>query len=273
MSRKIAVYTCIIGDYDAVPLKRPDVPGVDFFVFSNLDLSETTEWTAVQFSMPEHSPTVQNRFVKLHPSLMLPDYEFIVYVDGNIQIVGNVSTLVSDLLVDTHFTVGMYQHPYRNCIYSEGAACIRHSRDWFWRIARQLRRYAKLSYPVDNGLYEAGVIVSRKSQLTDAFFRTWWLAYLSGSARDQIPLAYAAWKLSIPITNLGVSDFRYIHRFFRLVPHKSSQLSWRLLVARVVNTIAYRFVPTAMLFGLKGWKPQLGEPEQLGRKLASRKES
>ena len=214
VSIKVAVYTCVIGEYDPIPVRRPNVKGVDFFVFSNVDLSGVTEWTAIPFSMPEYSAQLQNRFVKMHPGLMLPDYDFLIYVDGNVQVVGDVSSLISEVATDPEFFVGMYQHPFRDCIYSEGAACIRHSRDWFWKIARQLRRYGRLGYPVANGLYEAGVVVSRRSERTEQLFRAWWREYLSGSSRDQLALPFAAWKLSIPIRNLGRSDFRYTHRFF-----------------------------------------------------------
>ncbi|MFN6005934.1 MAG: glycosyltransferase domain-containing protein [Paracoccaceae bacterium] len=266
MPAKIAVYTCVIGDYDPIPVERPDIDGVDFFVFSNIDLSGRTDWTSIRFAMPEYSATLQNRFVKMHPSLMLPEYDFLVYVDGNVQIVGDVSTLVSEMAMDPEFVIGLYQHPFRGCIYSEGAACIKHSRDWFWKIAKQLRRYASLNYPLDNGLYEAGVIVSRRSEKTDLFFRAWWLAYLSGSARDQLSLPFAAWKLSIPIRNLGRSDFRYIHRFFKLVPHKSAQRSSGSVLARAVNSLVYRAVPAGFLFGLKDWRPELGEPDRVQSK-------
>lgn len=261
MLGKIAVYTCVIGDYDTIPRERPNIAGVDFFVFSDGDLTGRTDWTPVRFSMPDYSPTLQNRFVKMHPGLMLPEYQFFIYVDGNVQVVGDVSALVAQIANEPDFVVGMYEHPFRNCIYSEGAACIKHSRDWFWRVVLQLRRYATANYPTCNGLYEAGVIVSRRSDKSDAFFRAWWRAYLVGSARDQLSLPYTAWKLELQISNLGPSDFRYLHRFFRLVPHKSDQRKTKSMIARVVNSVVYRFFPTSMLFGLRRWKPQLGEPD------------
>lgn len=266
MLGKIAVYTCIIGDYDPTPVERPNIEGVDFFVFSNRDLSGATSWTPVYFSLPEYSSALQNRFIKMHSRLILPEYEFLVYVDGNIEILGDISSFVFDVANDPEFVVGMYEHPYRSCIYSEGFACIKHSRDWFWKIALQLRRYSSVNYPTDNGLYEAGVIVSRRSAKADEFFRVWWLDYLAGSARDQLSLPFTAWKLSLHIKNLGRSDFRYSHRFFRLVPHKPIRKNSGSIVTRIVNFLVYRTIPARMLFGLKGWKPQLGEPDEIRRK-------
>ena len=262
MTKRIAVYTCVIGEYDTIPVERPGTAGVDFFVFSDLDLSGLTEWTPVRFLMSEYSPTLQNRFVKMHPGLMLPDYDYIVYVDGNVQVIGDISTFVEEMADSPDFVVGMYEHPFRNCIYSEGAACIKHSRDWFWRIARQLRRYSMENYPVENGLYEASVILSRRSEEADIFFRAWWLAYLSGSARDQLSLPFAAWRLSVKISNLGRSDFRYAHRFFKLVPHKLTSGNTRPFIARAVNSLIFRTLPISLLFGLKNWAPRLGEPDQ-----------
>ncbi|MFM7852994.1 MAG: glycosyltransferase domain-containing protein, partial [Flammeovirgaceae bacterium] len=189
---------------------------MDFYIFSDTDLSGKTEWKHVFFSIPRFSPTVQNRFVKMHPCLVLPEYDYYVYVDGNIEIIGDVRDLVRTANEDFSFVVGMYEHPFRNCIYSEGAACIKHSRDWFWRIGRQLRQYFRAGYPISNGLYEAGVILIRNSPQSAEFLRNWWLEYLSGSARDQISLPYVAWTLGLEITSLGRSDFRFVHKYFRL---------------------------------------------------------
>ncbi|MFM7294010.1 MAG: glycosyltransferase domain-containing protein [Burkholderiales bacterium] len=260
MTNKVAVYKCVIGDYDTVPTSVPNSPGVDFYLFSDAEIQGRTEWNSILLSLPHLSPAAQNRFVKMQPWLLLPQYDYWLYVDGNIDITGDITELIGNAIRDNNLTLGMYQHPFRKCLYSEGAACIKHSRDWFWHIALQVRKYYKVGYPLDNGLYEAGVMLVRNSDEAQNLLTSWWLEYLSGSTRDQIALPFTAWRLQTSITNLGVSDFRYQHKYFRLLTHKKKATGIVLFLTRAVNYAVYRFVPASMLFGIKGWKPEIGEP-------------
>ena len=121
--------------------------------------------------------------VKLFPHEFLPEYELTIYVDGNIELVGDlyafaqwVQCAPEDVLV--------YEHPFRRSIFDEAAACAHTGHDWWWRIDRQMAAYRARGLPANAGLFEAGVIVRRNTPAMRTAMQRWWEEYSSG-VRDR----------------------------------------------------------------------------------------
>ncbi len=194
------------------------------------------------------SPKDQNRYIKMHPHEFLPDYDVTVYVDGNIQIVGDLYVLIHTAL-DSPEGIFTYKHMLRSCVFAEAAACAHYSHDWLWTIASQMRRYSMEGYPVDNGLFEANVIIRKNTVNICRLMDTWWCEYRSGAKRDQLSLPYVAWRLGIPLGALGKSDPRFVHHYFRLVDHPTRR-SLKLIIRKHINRFIASLVSYEKLFGL-----------------------
>ena len=215
---KVAVYTCITHGYDSLKAPLFVDKRFSYFCFTDNPSSVMPPWECLPIPLKGLSPKDQNRYIKMHPHEFLPDYDVTVYVDGSIQIVGDVQELILRAL-SSREDIFLYRHPQRSCIFSEAAACAHYSHDWIWTIASQMRRYRMAGYPVENGVFEGGVIIRKNSNSVRRLMEQWWGEYSSGARRDQLSLPYAAWRLAIPLGSLGVSDARFEGRYFRFVNH------------------------------------------------------
>lgn len=57
----------------------------------------------------------------MNPHLVFTDYDYSVYIDGNIQLVGDPSEFVNQL---SPLGIGLHKHRARNCAYDEAKAVL-----------------------------------------------------------------------------------------------------------------------------------------------------
>ena len=87
--KKCVIYTCIIGAYD--DLLQPAVTDPDFDFVCFVGKGEKTAerigvWEIREFDCGLDNPRLVSRYPKMHPHVLLPEYEASVYVDGNIEL-------------------------------------------------------------------------------------------------------------------------------------------------------------------------------------------
>lgn len=234
VNNRLVIYTCITNGYDALLPAAEFETGVDYVCFTDRMDIDSHGWQLAPVPNVTRDPAATNRYVKMHPHVLFPDRDRSVYVDGSIQPLRGISQLADIALAGA--VVALYQHPLRSCIYEEGRECAALGYAWAWRISAQLGAYAREGYPPNNGLYEAGVLIRRhQSPQCIALMEAWWRAYLSGVRRDQLSLPYLAWKLSIPLRNLGPSDPRGEQRHFRLAFAHNKQRSMLIRLRGYLN--------------------------------------
>lgn len=252
---KIAVYTCITQGYDSLKIPLSVDKRLAYFCFTDTRDSVMQPWEFCPIDLEGLSPKDQNRYIKMHPHEVLPGYDVTVYVDGNIQIVGNLYELICTLL-NAPEDILIYKHLLRNCVFAEAAACAHYSHDWLWTIAAQMRRYRREGYPVDNGLFEANVLIRKNTASIRRLMDMWWCEYRSGAKRDQLSLPFVAWRLGIPLGSSGESDPRFGHRYFQFVDHPTRR-SLKLIIRKHINRRIASLVSYEKLFGLTApllWK-------------------
>ncbi|MCK4816160.1 DUF616 domain-containing protein [bacterium] len=250
---RIAVYTCITDAYD--PLYSPAYVDqrLDYFCFSESPSNVVGPWKFKRIDLQYLNAKDQNRYIKMHPHKVLPEYDVTLYIDGSIRIVGDVHEMVTKAL-QLEGDIFLYDHHERNCIYSEAAACAHCSHDWIWTIARQMRRYSREGYPVNNGLYEAGVILRRNTDRVSKIMEYWWIEYSQGAKRDQLSLTYVCWKLGVSISSMGKSDHRFTHHYLRFVNHPQRRRLLFLISKYskyIINRSVVAIVPYNRLFSIK----------------------
>lgn len=233
IKKRIAVYTCVTNGYDELmePLDFED--DVDYLYFSDKPLPERSAWKCVTLPYDFKNGQLNNRYVKMHPHLLLPGHDITVYVDGNIKIVSSVSELVEKSM--NRASIALYKHSFRNCIYKEAEECAAIGHDWRWRISAQMKRYRREGFPVGWGLFEGNVIIrDNRSKEMVRLMELWWKEFCRYVRRDQLSLTYLAWKNSVPIYCLGPSDPRGAQTIFGLHKiHEMNSLAIRL--RRFVN--------------------------------------
>lgn len=194
---KIAVYCCITGKYDNViePLIREK--NIDYIMFTDQIVPKDSIWEKVDITeLPEYeqlSSVELNRRIKMIPYDYLKEYDYTVYVDGNIQVVYGIRKIIEDM---NGAPLGIHYHPTRDCIYDEGVSVVHYNKANPADVWQQLKQYEKEGFPAHYGMTENSIIVRKCNDLcTEKLMREWWNEYVKFPTRDQFTLPYLMWKL------------------------------------------------------------------------------
>ena len=180
------------------------------------------------------------------PHLFLSEYQRSIYIDGNIEIIGDVTLLLKSSLKT--YSIAVFAHPFRKCIYEEARQCIVDDLDSVGSVFRQIRKYALSGYPSNYGLVEANILIRRHNDLNVIeLMENWWQEILENSRRDQLSFNYVCWKQGIAYQSLGLSNIRMDNTIFSLHPHSNSQGSlvktWRRKLFRPLRKLLLHFLP------------------------------
>lgn len=187
--KKIIVYTSISGSYDGC---RKD----KIKCFSDFE----------KFTLPVYNSKIYK--VLAHQFV---DSDISIWIDGNIYLKASPSQIVEEMLGDAD--LGLFKHPVRNCIYKERDAAIFHRPLLKDEIYSQTERYLEKGYPVDNGLYECGVLIRRHSSKMESFNNSWWSEICRHSSRDQLSFPYVLSKFPSIKIKCTQGDVRTDKRF------------------------------------------------------------
>ena len=162
MNSKI-IYTTIFGGYDDIT--KPTLP-------NNWDWKCFSE----ENSIPLYTDNTRNaKKFKVLPHRYLQDYEYSIFIDGNMYVVGNVDELIEKYLSDSN--IAFFDHNKnrmdpRDCIYDEYNAIMnlgkndpnQNFKDNPQVMYDQVKRYQDEGYPSHNGLITGMVILRRHNE-------------------------------------------------------------------------------------------------------------
>ena len=123
---KIAVYTCIIGNYDNIQIPLIKFENVDYFILTD-DIGKYEKYrdyyniVEIPKKILEKNRIEANRYVKFHPSEFFKEHDFSIYLDGNVRIISDIRTFVKRCSDKTG--IAMHTHRERNDIYDEAQVC------------------------------------------------------------------------------------------------------------------------------------------------------
>lgn len=219
---KIAVYTCLVGNYDhhQEPLFKPD--NVDYIIVTDGLLPSTGLWKGIDIRTIDGIPPLDDsrvsRYIKLHPHLFLNDYDYSIYIDANIKTIGDMRYLIY-LLNQYGFIANIHRH--RDCIYKEIEACIRLKKDNPQIMRKQIDTYRSAAMPEHYGLIEANLLVrDHHNPACIGIMEKWWQEIAKHCGRDQLSLPFVLWKMGIPVSEIGkISDNVYKLPLMQIQPH------------------------------------------------------
>lgn len=221
---KIVVYTCITGGYDklGVVYKEAISSNIDYVAFlDDFSITDDGIWKKKKIStVPKIKSEVfdnkglnrnkdllnvfVNRYIKFHPyEIFKNDYDYAVYVDGNISILEDITPLVS--AVGKKTGLALHRHRQRKSLYNEAKVCEILKRGNAKMLDQQITKYKSDGFPVEYGLYECNVIVSDLGKKEGKeILEAWWEEFVrSRSMRDQIALPYVVWKKNYKFDDVG----------------------------------------------------------------------
>lgn len=222
--KKFVVYTCITGGYDGLmaPLYRHK--DIDYIAYTDNPQIETEVWQLreIPASLEYLNNNIMiNRYLKFHPSEFFSEYDYALYIDGNILVVSDIRNMVNRVNISTG--LAFHRHSCRNCIYKEAEVCRIEKKGDHKKISEQLERYKNIGFPKQFGLYEANIILSDLRNASGKFIlEEWWREFKeSESFRDQIALPFAVWKCGFQFDEIGNLGFdMHLNPKFKKVNHR-----------------------------------------------------
>ena len=213
--KKIVVYSCITEGYDDINEPVYHNSNVEYVLFTDRKITNSN-W--IIKNIPDkvkklNSGVLINRYMKMHPYEFFKDYDYAIYIDGNIRSLTDISGFVSK--INSKSGLAMFKHYARTCIYDERKVCDIYKKGNKKKLKEQVNKYKNEGFPKHFGLLEATIVVSDlKSKKAQEILEKWYQEFISSeSLRDQISLPYVLWK-----NNYSIDDIGYLGNNIRFCP-------------------------------------------------------
>ena len=222
---RIAIYTCITGDYDVIQTIKTKEQIFDFICFTDKPNKTIKDAGWKILPIPSELNGLSNvkkqRLIKICPHRYLKDYNVSLWVDANIAINGSLFSFIEKYDL-SKFSVYTCKHPLRDCIYDEEKACIKLNKDVVENTHKQIEVFKNDGFPEHSGLAETGIILRKHTDPSCInLMETWAKILIDGSHRDQLSFDYSCWKTNVRYGYLK-ENFRSGKGTFFVLKHKSS---------------------------------------------------
>ena len=246
---RIAVYTAIFGTKAGL-INQPKFLDVDYVCFTDNESLKSKLWNVrLVKGQIDGDHTRNNRYYKINPHKVFPEYDISIYVDGNFLIIGDVVSLVKSSLKDhdmSCFDHSQTTSDKRDCIYDEYEAILKMGQekgDYKDDTDIMLKQISKLkddAYPKNNGLIVGGVLIRRHHEpKVVGTMNDWWQILLKGSKRDQLSFNYVAWKNNFQYKLLN-GDARYGNPWFRILGSNRRNYTGKLIKYRLLTFLGLK---------------------------------
>ncbi len=220
-TEKVAVYTVITGDYDNVlePYCKPD--NCDYFLYTDKDFNDSAStWKKRELPscLDGLSDVVKNRYLKMHPHELFGEYNYSVYVDGNIQIFTDLTEYINRL---GPIGIGTHLHPDRQCVYKELETVLALGKETRDNAERHADHLERTGMPHNYGLLECNVIArAHHNKICVRIMEQWWQEFMEYSKRDQVSLPHVLYQNDIQVNEVGVlGENVRVNPSFRIFGH------------------------------------------------------
>ncbi|MFC1775250.1 glycosyltransferase domain-containing protein [Patescibacteria group bacterium] len=237
--KKIVIYTAIFGGKDNITLPTYLPENADFVCFTDSDITSDI-WDVRKEESVSDDPVRSAKIYKVLPHKFLPEYEYSVWIDGNILLRGDVNKLIEKYLSDVNLAIFDHtQHKkrwkkifwvkntedWRDCVYDEAEYLLELNEKGNYKddpglIEDQIRKYRNEGYPKHNGLAVTMIILRRHNE-PDVIktMEDWWKEIQGNSRRDQLSFNYTAWKNDLNFVYIKGDSRR--NKYFLHTQHKT----------------------------------------------------
>jgi hypothetical protein len=197
----VVVCTSISGGYEKLLPPAFLNDGWRYVCYADAPVESYGIWEIRPIPYEHADPTRKARWVKLHLPELFPEARWILWLDANIILNGDLSPLMD--ACDGKLPLYSVPHPCRTCLYDEALTCIAARKDEPEIIRRQVAAYAEQDMPRHYGLLETNLLLlNPRHPQARPLFSLWWAELETRSKRDQISLPYALSRLGIPPASL-----------------------------------------------------------------------
>lgn len=225
-NQRIAVYTAVFGGYDEVFLPHIATDNIDYYCISDhlINNDNGFRWVDAKNVIPDNitDPIQKNRYVKMHPHYLFPEYQYSIYIDGNIEILKDMSPLICQ----SKTGISLFMHPAHDCIFYEALVIVSARRVAMEEAKNQMCRYLQEGMPIHFGMAEMNVIArEHHNPNCIRLMDLWWREFCRYAQRDQFSFSYVLWKNGFSIKDIAsLGENVRISNFLKLHKHQKQSL-------------------------------------------------
>lgn len=201
--RKIAVYTCIVGNYDTIKEPISVSTECDYYVISDQKVeSEILKYIDINDVIPNdiNDNTRKNRYCKINAHKIFPEYKYSIYHDGSIRLKSNIVEKI-ECLAATRIVA--FANNWFDNVYMEAMRAGEHFRDTKEIIYSQVYKYWLEGMPNNFGSVACGTLIrEHNNPVCKKLMNEWWEEVSRFSKKDQISFPYVLWKNGFRISDV-----------------------------------------------------------------------
>lgn len=196
---KAVIYTCITGKYDGLIEHACVNENYDYVCFTDnsdwLKQGKIHHWQIRPLVFDKSDKTRNARWHKTHPHILFPEYEYSVWMDGNVDVFSEEVFRRFAALFKDEAVFAVCQHPLRSCIYDESREVLRLKKETGEETDRIISFLQQQKFPHFAGLHETSCLFRRHNDpQCQNIMNEWWELIEKYSKRDQLSLDYVLWK-------------------------------------------------------------------------------
>ena len=212
---KLAVYTAIIGDQDELLNLSSVSENCDYFCITNNKNITSKLWNVIYIDSLYYEELIglsnneTTLFIKTHPDLFFQNYKHTLWIDHNIDIVGEISSWL--LIYNKNNSITMFKNNERDLLSEalEDNIFLEYSENV--KISKQISEYYEDGYDESISQVMTNVIYRKNDASINEINNQWWKEIKKHSLQDQLSLNYVLWKNKTPfdLCNLNPQENRY----------------------------------------------------------------
>lgn len=193
------IYTCITGGYDNLIEHTYQNLNWDYICFCDneelLKKQKVGPWRILPLRFSKLDNVRNARWHKTHPHILFPAYKYSIWVDGNIDVCGELLFKNAEKCIKEKCILSVPEHPRRNCVYDEAITVKTLKKDYPEIIEKEAQKIREIKYPKHNGLHETNIIFRIHNDKKCIKIMNEWFEWIKNySRRDQLSFDVVAWK-------------------------------------------------------------------------------
>lgn len=199
---KKVVYTVITAGYNFLLSYRYRKEDWDYICFTDdetLIKNGHNFWKILPIANLQLEDTKKSRYPKILAHEVLKDYDYSLYVDGNIELISDTVYEKIENFIKSGVKMAITDHYSRICIYEEAKICALAGKELPENIIEQVKIFQQQGFPRNYGLKENNIIYRKHNDKEiKKIMEQWWYWVKNYSKRDQLSLMYVLWKNHYP---------------------------------------------------------------------------
>ena len=204
------VYTCIVGDYDSLVQQAYVDEEYDYICFSDnkewLEKGQIGIWKIRPLVISDLDTTRINRYHKINPHIVLPEYEESIYIDSNVNI---LTPFLFDLVKARNLNLLLPRHFLEVCPYAHSKWILRDNVDYPELVNAFIDLMKKAGFPINYGMTENNIIYRKHHEPSVIKMMDEWWSYIRDYCkRDQLSFSFVLWKNGISVDDISFPNAR-----------------------------------------------------------------